>query len=1644
MDGLTNSDLKGYQLHEKIGAGGFGEVYRATQASVGRDVAIKVVLPKLANETEFIRRFEIEAQLVASLEHPHITPLYDYWRDPDGAYLVMRYLPRGSLADALIEGPYHVVAAARLLGQLGSALDLAHRNGVVHRDIKPSNVLLDDDGNAYLTDFGIAKSTKESDGSLTGEGALIGSPDYLSPEQARGHEVTRTSDVYSLGVLLHETLTGHHPFLESTAIERIAHHLHDPLPTIDDLPEAIRAAVNDVIQTATAKDPSQRYGAAGEMDEAFRQAIAGASPTVAAELGASVAAGTTARLGPIENPFRGLLAFRAADADRFFGREMLVYELVQRLAEEDSARLLALIGPSGSGKSSVLHAGLIPALRRGAVPGSSEWFVTDMVPGAHPLDELEVALTRVASQAAPSLHEHLLRDERGLLRAAQLLLPDDDSDLLLVIDQFEEAFTLAADEDERKRFLALLTAAATDPRSRIRIVLTMRADFFDRPLHYPGFAEVLKRRVETVVPMSADELERAITAPAEAEGLAFEPGLVPRIIEQVHQQPGALPLLQFALTRLFEERDGRSLSNAAFDRIGGVGGALANRAEDVYQQQGEAAREAIRQMTLRLVALGDGSEDTRRRVLRSELVSVASEAELMQRVIERFAEQRLLTLDHDPRTREPTVQLAHEALLREWERLGRWLEESRADVRTQRELAHLTTAWESAGRDESFLLRGSRLRRYDDWWREADLPLAPGELRFLQASVAEREREEALERERRERAAMLQRRARNFLSALVVVLAIGFVASGSLGLWANVQRGRAVEAEADARTRSAILLASQAEAEAEDGQADRAVLLAIEALEAFPYVPQAERALASAVSKTQAVQQFEVTGQLAAGVAWSPDGRTVAIASEDGAVRLWDPRDGTERTVLPPPGGTPGEPAPFALAVRYALDGEHLYLLAGNRFLSGSQDYRLIRWNLSTNEPVDVLDLANDAPPEILDPGAVGSRAYWSGDGLDVGPRSGRLVSLAGDDRALVWSPDLAQVVFELEGHDDDVSAVAWSPDERFVATASLDGKTLIWDGADGQLLRILPSGDDPISAATWSPDGTRIATAGTSGVLRIWSVLDDRPPQATDLRAGRLQTLAWSPDGTKLVVGARDAFVRVIDVATGTVTSTIEGIGVLLTPFDRVRGRGAEIQEVYSGGPADSAGLASGDVVLEVDGFDVRDSTVAEAADRIRGPIGSTVELRIQRPGSDAERVFTIERSTIRTTNIATGTVTAALGGHQDEIVHAAWSPDGDRFATVALDGATRIWTALPASTVARLPFVGIGAMSWSSDGRSLVAPYGNLDETIPSDAAGVGIWDAELGAVTQANIDRSGRSHFWLADYAPDAARILALGVHDYPDELVRDARAVVYDAVLHEIVDDYVSSDRAGVLSAAWSPDGSRVALGSYGGRLDLLEVTGDGTPVGAEHGDGVPISEVAWSPDGTRVATAGHDGTVSTWQASDGSRIATFELARGPLHSVAWSPDGARLLLAAGPPPGTVGADGAAYVLAAEDGNRIHEILGHAGDVTDAVWSPDGARFATIGSDDSVRIWNAASGSEVLRLEATVGSSARLAWSPDGRSLAVGNDASLVGGRIVRVWTDTDDLLEFARSCCVFRDLTEAERREFALDLGTSVEDAAGRP
>ncbi len=1516
QEDLSGRAIRGYALGERIGAGGFGAVYRAVQPLVEREVAIKIILPQYANHPDFIRRFEAEAQLVARLEHPHIVPLYDYWREPGVAYLVMRLL-RGGSVNAMLEGgsPPPIDTVLRLVEQIGAALHAAHRIGVVHRDLKPGNVLLDEDSNAYLADFGIAKNLGNPNlEDQTQAGALVGSPVYMSPEQIRAEFVRPQADIYCLGVMLYELLTGHVPFSGPTPIEILHQHLTAPLPPLAAHRAGLPVTLDAVIARATAKDPHARYDDALQLVADFHQAVSG-------EWRVTSGAPVTRHPSPVTfNPYKGLRAFGEADAADFFGRDTLTHQLLARLGEGgDLSRFLAVVGPSGSGKSSVVKAGLIPALRRGGLPGSENWFIVDLLPGAHPLEEIETALLRVAVNPPESLLAQLREDKRGLLRAVHRTLPADEAtELMLVIDQFEEVFTLLENEAERAHLLDSLVAAVLDDRSRVRVVITLRADSTDRPLRYVDFGELLRQRSEFVLPLTPEELERAIAGPAERVGLRMEAGLVPAILRDVSDQPGALPLLQYALTELFEQREDHSLTKAAYQSIGGVLGALGRRAEEVYAGLDEAEQAAARQMFLRLVTLGEGVEDTRRRVLRTELEQLQSfdfaqdkpsNSKLqisnptgalrslqspITRAIENFGKARLLSFDRDPLTRGPTVEVAHEALLREWPRLRTWLDESRADVRMRRLLAGETAEWLHANRDASFLLTGSRLEQFEGWALGTDVALTQDERAYLDASMAEGERKQAeeLERQRHEleltrKSEAAQRTAANRLRTLAGALTIFLLVAIGLTAFAFNQQDRAKK---EARLAASRELAAAAVSNI-GVDPELSILLALQAVTTTYSVDkiwttEAEDALHRAIPALQTHISLSGHSSGVSDVAFSPDGLRLATASRDGTVKVWE-----------------------------AATGKELFTLG--------------KAQTGDAGPVDT---AGDA-----DHGDHGDEAEVAGQAGDLysvsfSPDGAHLATGGRDGTVKVWDMATGQVLLTLgeAGHTPAISAVAFSPVDggRRLAVADSEGTVQMWDvstplNADvvtGHALLTLSNQLGELSDYTiipndvvFSPDGTCLATVGEGNTAKIWDAATGQELLTLSGHTDPILDLAFSPDGLRLVTASDDRTANMWDWAGSVVATTNQARFTLV-------GHGAPLSSVTFNPDGRRLATASLDGTVKV-----WDAASGQELFTLTGHRG-TVEGVAFSP--DGTRLATASSdTTARLWDASPSGELFTLAGHTDKVFGIAFSPDGTRLATSSADQSAKVWDTASGQELFTLAAhtAAVEGIAFSPDGTRVAT--GRWDGTAK-------IWDAATG---QEMFTLTGHSaDVGQVAFSPDGTRLATASV---------DKTAKMWDAATGQELFT-LAGHTGGLHCLAFSPDGTRLITGGD----DSVAIVWD--LITKQEVFRLPIQTnfltlVAYSPDGTRIATASTGEAAEVWDARTGQLLMTLSGHAGGVWGVAFSPNGKYIA--------TTSADKTSKIWDAATGEALFTLYGHAGTTYAPSFSPDGTRLATASSDGTVRVY-----------------------------------------------------------------------------------------
>jgi WD40 repeat protein/DNA-binding SARP family transcriptional activator len=1573
--------LRGYELKEVIGSGTFGTVHRGVQSSIGREVAIKVVRPEYANDAEFIRRFDAEAQTIARLEHPHIVPLYDYWREPDRAFLVMRLFHGGSLQSALRAGPCSLEQVAVMVEQIALALAAAHRQGIVHCDLKPANVLLDEARNAYLSDFGIAVGRVHI-AHLHRRQSPAEVQEHTSPEQRRHEPPTPQTDVYGLGLLLYETLSGKKPYGQSSTTGSGKELFAAGLPLLAAGRPDLPAEVDTVIQRATAANPQERYPDVLTLASAFLRATRG-----------EAGAGMLSRMLPAgdqdvaSNPYKGLQPFRQQDAGDFFGRETLIKRLVARLA---TSRFLAVIGPSGSGKSSAVFAGLIPALRAGALPGSQKWFVVQMTPGTHPLEELEQALLPIAVNPPPSLVEPMLKDRRGLLHAIQRILPQGDGTLLLVVDQFEELYTLTTDEKQRERFIDCLLAAIAEPGSPLRLVVTLRADFYDRPLGYLPLGELLQQHTEVALPLSLDELEQAVRGPAAGRGVQLETGLMAAIASDLRDQPGALPLLQYSLTELFAARRDFIMTRHAYQAMGGVTGALGSRSEGLYSMLDEQEQAVTRQLFLRLVTLGEGrsadglaAPDTRRRAPYSELVFLGDGRPLgaernnyqndaarrgqtvLDAVLDHFGRHYLLTFDRDPLTRGAVVEVAHEALLTAWPRLHDWIETSRDDLRQQRRLSRWASEWQDAGRAPGLLLRGARLDQMAGWSAQTDLALSGNEQAFLEASglarqkraeaeearrqreletaqhLAETERQRA--EEQRQAAQRLQRRAVYLVGALLIALLLAIVAvafqqsanRNATTAMANANLATTREAEAEEHARLAA--SRQAEAETEANLRATAEAVAIQEREA------AER------QQTIAEQQREIAEQQVR-LTTSRELALAALTTLDS-----DP----ELSILL---------ALQALQVAHTREAENMLhqALAVSRVertlfghelgvtgLAFSRDGRLLASG-SVDAVVRIWEVDSGAELHALT--GFENRVY----SLDFDPAGQRLAASSWDGTVRIWDVNtgVEQMTLVMPTHDgvrivlDDVE---FSPDGQFLAVAG-NSETIVWDLETEQPWLVFPHGREDV---TFSPNGRLLAFGGikTDGVRleRVVTIWDLQAGQEVAiLPTGPVTGLAFSPDGKLLATEEPlPAAARIWDVdldspetfgqevvrlggsATGIEISTI----AFLPDNRRVLYRDNDHQvKVWSiEGPAEimSFACAPGPAAVAVNpaGTLVASSTK-----------DSTIKLCRLEP--------TYEWQTLD--------LTAALTYGSRQFDNVVFSPDGSILYTTHTSGRLQAWDTTGTGLFQLGDEVFLVQDLENSHSGLAISPEGDW-LAAGTDYGLVYLFDAKTGA--DLAVLRGDEEYFWGVAIHPDGAQVAAAG---------RNGIARVWDPATGEEL----------------------YALAACSERF---------MPPG-----------IAFSPDGQLLVTACYYGTVVGWEAATGRE--RFRLTETSNYGVAISPDGRFMA--------TTGIDSIVRLwdMTTYDGipQEIRQMTGHTALALSPVFSPDGTRLATGSHDRTVRVWHVMSGAELLTLRAHTDATWGVAFSPDGKRLA---SASWDG--TARVFLlDLDELMALAHSRLT-RWFTEAE-------------------
>jgi len=700
-----------------------------------------------------------------------------------------------------------------------------------------------------------------------------------------------------------------------------------------------------------------------------------------------------------ESPYMGLRYFDTSDADLFYGREALTCELAERVSKES---FLAIVGASGSGKSSVARAGLIPAWQKENERG----VVHVITPTAHSLESLAASLTRDSESvtATSTLMDDMGKDSRSLrLYIKKLLSNSENSNLLLVVDQFEETFTLCKDLDERKAFIENLLSLAEEENSSSRVVITLRADFYHHCFEYEGLRLTLEKHQANLGAMTQDELREAILQPAENNNWKFQDGLVEQILQDVGSEPGALPLLSHALLETWKRRQGRTLTLQGYHEAGGVKKAITQTAESVYDKLSSAEQEIARSIFLRLTELGEGTQDTRRRVKMDELAQ-AKEQEAATKVLKTLTDARLVTTEQD------SAEVAHEALIREWGTLRKWLDQDRESLRLHRQLTESSLEWERSGRDESFLVhRSGRLDDVLTFKESSNFAINSTEKVYLDACV------ELMDKERRAR----EKRFRSTLFASMVASVI-FLSLAGFGLI------KSREAEKQANNALARQLAIQAQSinPTRDSREIITSLIAIQSLKVFPNAEAASLLINNHYGVRLTSSMTHDDSVLS--VSFSPDGKYVVSASLDHTARVWEAATGKEIARMT------HDDTVYSAA--FSPDGRYV--------VSASLDHTARVWEAVTGK--EIARMTHDSKVYLV---------AFSPDGKYV-------VSGSSDKTARVWVAATGKEIARMT-HDGLVYPVVFSPDGRYVVSGSYDHTARVWVAATGtEVARITHDSD--------------------------------------------------------------------------------------------------------------------------------------------------------------------------------------------------------------------------------------------------------------------------------------------------------------------------------------------------------------------------------------------------------------------------------------------------------------------------------------------------------------------------------------------------------------------------------------------------------
>ncbi len=1257
-------------------------------------------------------------------------------------------------------------------------------------------------------------------------------------------------------------------------------------------------------------------------------------------------------------PYPGMAPFTEAQKDLFFGRDKEIEDAVERLRQHP---FLAVVGPSGSGKSSLINAGVIPTLRTSRRFGPGAWDIKTMRPGPKPLAALAEAL------GVPALPPR-----RGEMEGGRTLL---------LVDQFEELFTLA-EAGETQAFLDALQALMGRPN--LTLLLTVRADFYPDLMACSLWQPIRANRLE-LTPLGDDELWAAIVEPAARVGVTVDEALAVKVIADAAGESGVLPLVQETLVLLWDKVERRQLRLAAYRGMaaGGRSGlqvAIDRRASLVYENLPDEVQPIARRIFLRLIQFGEGRADTRRQQTVEELRASGDDPVLFDRTLARLTESRLLTTSGNVEGGARRVDIAHEALIAGWPRLQEWLGQRRAAEQTRRRLETKAAEWVRLGRGEGGLLDEYELYEAQEWLAGGD----SGELGCSQAVqdlvTASRE---ALTQAKSDKAEAARTRQRSRFFAGGLALAVAVIALVGWFWWqSRLSEAGAVKARATAEANEKIAVTAKATAVAATAEIERltrgiradqltanglkvldenpplALLLGVEGLRVQHSL--SETVVASALfNMHDLLRQAGGTPLLghesaASAVAFSPDGHWLATASTDTTVRLWD---------LANPAA-----APRVLAGHTARVYAVAFSPNGHWLATASQDKTARLW-----------DLANPAAaPRVLAGHADAvSTVAFSPDG--------RWLATASQDKtARLWevaAPAPAAASRVLAGHVNVVSAVAFSLDGRWLATASLDKTARLWEVADPAAAPIVLTGHGGVVVAlTFSPDGRWLATASDDRTARLWEVANPAAaPRILAGHAGSVSEVAFSPDGHWLATASADKTARLWEVADPTAA-----------PIVLVGHTGSVYRVAFS---PDGRWLATASADTTARLWEVADP-VAES----RVLAGHAGAVRAVAFSLDDHWLATAsEDKTARLWEVTNPAATPhVLAGHTDAVWAVAFSPDGRWLATASSDKTARLWEVANPAAAPRI-LTGhvnvVSAVAFSPDGRWLATA---------SDDGTARLWEVTNPAATP----RVLTGYTGIVDavaFSPDGRWLaIATASGDETARLWEVANPTAVPRIMARPAGFVNAMGLRQHTAVAFSPDGRWLATASGDETARLWEVMNPAAAPRVLVGHEGVVAAVAFSPDGRWLATASWDNTARLWEVANPA-AAPRVLVRHTdfINALAFSPDGRWLA--------TASDDGTARLWEVTNPAVAPRILaGHTDVVNVVAFSPDGRWLATASWDNTARLWEVANPAATRILAEHTGPVNAVAFSPDGRWLAT---ASRDG--TVRLWTwRVEDLIDLA--------------------------------